>query len=41
MTLQRSKKAERNWEVNGTNQLLVYADDVNVMGRIMNTIKNF
>jgi hypothetical protein len=33
----RSKYMDKDWKLNGTHQLLVYPDGVDILGEIMNT----
>jgi hypothetical protein len=37
--IRRVQENQVEWKLNGTNQLLVYADDVNLLGDSINTIK--
>ena len=38
-TIRRVKVDEDDWKLNGTHQLLVYADDVNILGVSVHSIK--
>jgi hypothetical protein len=38
-TIRKIQKKKKGLELNGTHQLLVYADDVNLLGKNINIIK--
>jgi len=37
--IKRVQVNQGDWELNGTHQLLVYADDVNILGGSVHTVK--
>ena len=38
-TIRRSQVSRSGLQLNGTHQLLAYADDVNILGRSIHTVK--